>query len=334
MLLEQPAMSEYDDPRWEASVERYAKRQADAARLRRGAPPPAAPIEPAECSEIVRALEEGSADWYDVQRRLITTLKNGRVWRTEEWKELRNRLIKDHCEQCGSAEGPFTLHHLMAPVNLTDFARQLRGELFHQVRTGLEQSGALEGLQERLGPDGKPRLGCPFCGGTNLRERMRNRRSHATKPRFVCQTGRNYKVCKREFEEPVLLQPLRLQTPANQRYHLVQETFAERYASAEQHLYLDAAVLAVRQFARYMAGEDTATFCRKCAYLWDEKGMRLCQTCNRGWHRLEFKRCSACAPAGELVLCEVCGKHRHQPRYASCYLCAAAMSGMSKRDDG
>lgn len=314
-------MEEYDEQWWRASFEQYVLKQEHAARLRRGEAPTAVPLEPSECETIVRALEDGSADWYDVRRRLIATLGDHRLWRTKEWKELRTRLIKSSCEQCGSETGPFTLHHLVASLTLTDFARKLRRELFSEFRTQMEHSDAIQAIEEQLGPDGEARLGCSFCGGTNLRERMRNRASHAAKARFVCETQRNGKVCKREFEYPVMLQPLRVFTPAFQRYRMIQEGFAALYRSREQDLYRNAAALAVRQFARYMAGDDTATFCKKCAYLWDQKGMRLCQKCGKGWHSHDFTQCADCAPSAELVLCKVCGKKRHPPRYSSCYAC-------------
>jgi hypothetical protein len=315
-------MAEFDAPWWESSFERYVEKQAAAARQRRGEPPPALPIEPEECDGLIASLEGGTADWYDVHRRLIETLGGGRLWGTKAWKELRSRLIKSQCAQCGSSEDPFTLHHLSLSVTLTDFAREIRKRVFDEFRAGLEQSETIQALGERFGPDGDPRLGCQYCGGTNLRERMRNRRAHAAKPRFVCVTQRNGKVCNREFEEPVLVQPLRVLTPASQRYQMIRQAFADYYPSVEQDIYRDAAILAVRQFARYMAGTDTATFCKRCAYQWDRKGLRLCQRCRDGWHTHERQQCSACDSGTQYVVCKICGKVRHRANYDRCYNCA------------
>lgn len=319
-------MTEHEAQWSEESIERYTKRQEAAALKRRGEPPPALPIEPAECGALVESLKDGTADWFDVQRRLIVTLGGGRVWRTKAWAELRERLIQKQCGQCGASEGPFTLHHLTQSVTLTDFVREIRNRVFQGFRAELGESEAFQAIGGRFVPDGGPRPGCEYCGGTNLRERMRNRRAHAGKSRFVCETMRAGKVCKREFEEPVLLQPIRLQTPASQRYHLIQQRFAEYYASIEEDIYRSASILAIRQFARYMAGIDTTTFCKRCAYLWDVKAMRLCQQCRNGWHAHERQHCNACELDTQYVVCRSCRKVRHPATFDTCYKCAFGLT--------
>lgn len=314
-------MNESDAPWWERSFEKFVAKQARAAQQRRGEPPLAVPISMSECADLLRRLEDGTADWYDVHRRLIETLRSGRVWDTREWKELRGQLIKSECAQCGSAEGPFTLHHLLPVITLTEIARDLQTEAYEDFRSTMESSAEIASLGERLRPDGKPRLGCPFCGGTNLRERKRNRPAHASKTRYVCETQQNRLHCNREFEEAVLVQRLRVHTPAFQRYRLIRKAFAKAYPSLEANIYRTAAIIAIEQFARYMSGADTATFCKRCAYLWDKKGMRLCQGCRDGWHTLDALQCNACASGTHYVICKVCGKNRHLAKYPTCYTC-------------
>ena len=37
-------------------------------------------------------------------------------WATKEWTALRDKLIKDHCEQCNTTKGPFVLQHTWHPA--------------------------------------------------------------------------------------------------------------------------------------------------------------------------------------------------------------------------
>ena len=46
---------------------------------------------------------------------------------------------------------------------------------------------------------------------------------------------------------------------------------------------------------RYMSGQDTQTFCRKCAYMWDIHGMKICRECNEKYHPIAYKTCQNCA---------------------------------------
>ena len=45
-----------------------------------------------------------------------------------------------------------------------------------------------------------------------------------------------------------------------------------------------------------MSGEGTATFCKKCAFLWDVKEMRLCSSCEEHYHHFKYKTCFNCLP--------------------------------------
>lgn len=36
------------------------------------------------------------------------------------------------------------------------------------------------------------------------------------------------------------------------------------------------------------------TLCKKCAFLWDMKGVRLCQLCKRRFHAHKYRRCAEC----------------------------------------
>jgi len=44
----------------------------------------------------------------------------------------------------------------------------------------------------------------------------------------------------------------------------------------------------------YMSGEGTATFCKKCAFLWDMKEMMLCGNCKTKYHHFRYSTCFDC----------------------------------------
>ena len=41
--------------------------------------------------------------------------QNYKPWHTQKWKDLRNSLIKQHCEQCETKEGVMVLQHYWHP---------------------------------------------------------------------------------------------------------------------------------------------------------------------------------------------------------------------------
>jgi hypothetical protein len=45
---------------------------------------------------------------------------------------------------------------------------------------------------------------------------------------------------------------------------------------------------------RYMSGEGTATFCKKCAFLWDMREMMLCGNCKTKYHHFRYSTCFDC----------------------------------------
>lgn len=45
---------------------------------------------------------------------------------------------------------------------------------------------------------------------------------------------------------------------------------------------------------RYMSGQDTSTWCTKCAYLKDKHNMILCYECREHYHKDHLQRCRYC----------------------------------------
>ncbi|ODT04198.1 MAG: hypothetical protein ABS52_05975 [Gemmatimonadetes bacterium SCN 70-22] len=93
------------------------------------------------------------------------------------------------------------------------------------------------------------------------------------------------------------------------------------YQATNDWLYRLAVKRAVEEFALYMSGDGTATFCKTCAFNWDKLGVRLCVECRDAWHPLDEQQCNACRTGGTWVLCKECQEARHLDRYSMCYAC-------------
>ncbi len=173
---------------------------------------------------------------------------------------------------------------------------------------------------DRLGPDGDLRPGCPRCGGWNLRERKGTGRS-AGRPRYFCASPRNHRQCQFEFDNPVLVQPLRVESGQFALRQAFARVYEPIYQATNDWLYRLAVKRAVEEFALYMSGDGTATFCKTCAFNWDKLGVRLCVECRDAWHPLDEQQCNACRTGGTWVLCKECQEARHLDRYSMCYAC-------------
>lgn len=278
-----------------------------------GTPPP---FTGADIPDLIAGLQAGAVDPLWVHQRIIETVRGGRLWGTPEWKELRQRLIKDACEQCGTIEGPMTLQHLWHPTLFTEIVRHLH-DVDRQAtwQSYYEENVDTDGLQDVLEPVGPERPGCPVCGGYNVQRRKK------TAPHWKCQTVRDRRICGAEFDEPITTRATRHITAHALRWQAFSTQYTARYRARERAVLTEAAITALEQHVAYLSGEGTLTFCKKCAYLWDEKGVRLCQECRDGYHPHDKPHCQACATGGQWVLCSVCQENRHLDTYPTCWSC-------------
>lgn len=274
------------------------------------------PITGADVPDLIAGLRMGAVAPLLVHQRIIATVQGGRLWGTPEWKALRERLIKSRCEQCENKEGPMTLQHLWHPVPLTEIARHLhdadKQETWERYQVEHEAS---DGLMDVLEPVGPERPGCPVCGGYNVTARKK------VTPRWKCHTVRDKRPCGAEFHEAIKTRATKLITAHALRRQAFSTQYAARYRAREHAVYAEAAIIALEEHATYLSGEGTLTFCRKCAYLWDERGVRLCQGCRGAYHPHHQLHCRACATGGRWVLCSVCQRTRHLDTYPTCWSC-------------
>jgi hypothetical protein len=254
---------------------------------------------------IRERLRDGVITWEEAAS-AITEQNKGRVHTSDEWKELRGRLIKGQCDQCGTSEAPFTLHHLIRPATLPDISHRLFTELWSQYKA----ENPVDIADHEL-----PSVDCPACPRCGYRTIYWRKKTADWKcNRQVA--GRA--ACGHVFNEPALVQVPDTRVRAR--------AFDGRYAEwlvRKQEVYAEVMREAVLEwidgFEKYMSGEDTATFCKRCAYMWDQKGLCLCPNCSTEYTPIGSRECPRCS--ADYKLCERCGEHRHSRRFKACYVC-------------
>lgn len=140
------------------------------------------------------------------------------------------------------------------------------------------------------------RQACPQCNRCSLTERKKLR------PKWRC-IG-----CHHEFDESITVEiPINNRTEKGEYDKYRQEVlfpafddFVDAHQDIVEQRY--AAALAEYENERqvsddeYLSGEGTATFCKKCAFLWDMKEQKLCDQCKERYHSFKYATCYSCLP--------------------------------------
>jgi hypothetical protein len=237
-----------------------------------------------ELVRIKQALLDGRITSQEAWQQL--TARKSKSWHSKEWKAMRAILIKDACEQCESRQPPMVLQHLWHPHSFATLRSVVRAPLYEAYK----QEHALDFVEPE--PKGL-RETCPKCGSTAI---------HKYKDgRYICNGKKRYRVCGHLFQEPAFIKAL---TPeekqarsrekwaaSSERYKQFDESYGDRIAREATRLYIDESIL-------YLSGEGTATFCKKCAFMWDERGCRLCKVCRTHYHDFAYPCCYTCSGRG------------------------------------
>ncbi len=184
-------------------------------------------------------------------------------WNTKEWKEKREDTIKDHCEQCGTKEGIMVLHHLWQPPSFYDIRYEITCALIDEAI----KNGKVKYPTEK-------RNACPQCKSLSISYRK------TMSPRWRCIK------CELTFNKPV-----KVDYVSNVNRKLTFKRFQEE--NSEQ-INSRAELLSEENHQKYISMGGTVTFCKKCAFLWDMKHLRLCPECRTRYMKMEANRCFDC----------------------------------------
>ncbi|EGA91399.1 hypothetical protein GPDM_00990 [Planococcus donghaensis MPA1U2] len=117
------------------------------------------------------------------------------------------------------------------------------------------------------------------------------------KPTFHC--GK----CHHELEEPIMLPYHQLlgiartfnDVKESMKRKRIQEYIWGTYGPTSKK---SATLKGIEEYKRYISMEDTMTFCKRCAFLWDKKGKKACEICKETLISLDTHDCYKCQTYG------------------------------------
>jgi ssDNA-binding Zn-finger/Zn-ribbon topoisomerase 1 len=126
--------------------------------------------------------------------------------------------------------------------------------------------------------------GCPKCGSTTIRYRMRaNTWICVHKPKGI--------TCGHVFETPVrVVSYTAVKELEDAALKVVRFEFDDHYGIG-----LRVATIALQQHLQYISMVNTKTLCKRCAFVEDRTNMVLCTTCKKNYHSRSAPRCPACS---------------------------------------
>lgn len=246
---------------------------------------PRKPKETIAYDDIKQALIEGKLSPQDAMKML--TSNSRRPWHTKEWRQQRDKLIDKQCFQCSSNDGIMVLQHLWHPKKISIIIRAVRW----QHKEDYEKLHPKPPVQLPPEPEPVERPACPSCNTTNVyqRRKMADWRCNSTK-------------CGHIFITPATKQALTLQQRLEygqllrNAYRQAYSKWEEEFSKAEgDKILTDALLISIKEHERYVSCQDTVTFCKKCAFMWDKKYCKLCPVCKKHYTSFMYPTCYACS---------------------------------------
>lgn len=258
--------------------------------------------------ELRDKLASGEIEIEFAQEQFWKDFKEGnKSWHTKDWKERRDKLIKDKCQICDSKE-TLTLQHLSHPRKYSEYLTEIRrtyAKDYINTNPKIDKSEFSNHILKDY--DYAPTPLCPNCKNSNPNRRVRKT------PQYRCT------VCKHEFDEPVYksvdeLISIFLENEdaievrdkwfiskkwKNQhnlssiRYWLQRDRAVTKdSATIEKEAFL----LYLNDDIKYLSFEDTITACKRCASSYDLHRMELCPQCKEHYKGIQYPTCIQCLP--------------------------------------
>jgi hypothetical protein len=191
-------------------------------------------------------------------------------WQLVEWKKKREEVLGDNCAQCGSSKKPLVLHHLRQTLPFSVIKALVAGDLFEAWISSNDIKLPII-----------PTNVCPKCYSCQVRVRK------TIKPPWVCNR------CHKGFEAPK--EDLIIDQREESRL------FIKFKEDNRELIHARCQAIQEKNYERYKSCEETATFCQKCAFLWDMKRMNLCPKCKVHYKQFRFPYCFSCSKELGLV---------------------------------
>ena len=220
-------------------------------------------------------------------------------WSSPEWKALRDRVLKDFCEICGSHTPPFILHHTKPLPSYSSTRNQVASSLFSELLDKGQLNTNLIHITVRDS--------CPECSSINVQ----GPRSTIFPP-FYC--GR----CYHRFDHPVKKEV--------KNDKALRRDFFQRF---KDEIDRRTQIERDKQAKYYLSGEDVMTVCKRC-HIPTEQGKVICKLCNYYFHSPRYKQCWECLKKLKTddgqIICKFCERRFHPQNEQACDECSILRS--------
>jgi ribosomal protein L37AE/L43A len=185
----------------------------------------------------------------------LITKPGVKPWETKEWEEMRAARLGPACTQCGSTQSPLVLQHLWQPQGLKQLVLRFRTKYRMEYKVTHPRP-----VVKALEPKGEQAV-CPHCWSVSIYARKKTQDWRCA-------------GCKQFFTQPGVVKVLTEEQAAayslaeKQAYDAWNQTFLDLYADQFR---TEAILISIEEHQRYISCEDTTTFCKRCAFLWDVK---------------------------------------------------------------
>lgn len=261
-----------------------------------------------ELSDLLASMLDGSVSTRKAVKRAAEITHNYRSWFTSYWRDRRAEIIKESCAQCGTTTPPMVLQHFSHSPSF-DTARLQAWEKY--------RIDHFDGLYKLTHRD-VDRPSCPVCGSRVVRHRIRI-------GNYVCLAQHDKVRCGNVFSDPVMVSVSEpVEYNEERKIVTLYERELKKQFNADSALQREIIERVIRGSIKYLSFDDTATFCRKCAFMWDKKRIKLCPTCHKNWIGIDSTdRCDECSGFARYSICPTCGEHRFDAmRYKQCFACS------------
>ena len=243
-----------------------------------------------ELEEVEEALIKGDITYEEAGKILYGSTT--KPWQTVYWKNRRKELIKDTCEQCDSTKQPMVLQHMWQPSSYKNHVREIYATFLEDEKMKdtipLVDDSVIESYLDQF-TDIKET--CPSCQSRSLSKRKTMR------PTYRCIR------CNHEFDEPKMV-PFHSKLGVAPSFEQVRQSIARRrlqdyiWDTYGNEIKKRAILRGIEDTKRYMSMEDTKTFCKRCAFLWDKKRKKVCDVCKDTLIPIEMHACYSCQKEG------------------------------------
>lgn len=225
-------------------------------------------------------------------------------WKTPEWKEQRDKSLKNHCEQCGDTKNVLVAQHLSHPRKFSEIRLDLLFDLIENSEWAKEEKAKpvivtneeIELFKKR---DTIKRLACPKCYRVSFRERK------TFQIRFKCDH------CSTEFDTPteieyskqfckrvdlVNIKSILLNYKEKQKRNYISQSIYENNC---EELGKQALLIGIDEHLKYLSMDEIVTFCKVCASKMDLHSLLLCYDCKENYFNFELhQNCYSCYQKG------------------------------------